>query len=132
MKKLTIAVALACTGLVGLSSSAWAEKPTEDLLYHCGCESSGDGTAEATSGLVWHEIIVSSNSKGHRKHLEEDEENCTYVDESQVTQDNFLQRGFNDVQDDGNEPALDGVDTCEDGVDCPTDGDSCELEPDLV
>lgn len=131
MKKLSLAISLACMGLVGVSGNVLADKPTEALLYHCGCEAFDEGDVGATSDLVWKEIIVSSKSKGHRRHLADDEENCTYEDEFYVTQDNFLTRGFNDLQDEGNDPALLGVDTCESGVDCPTAGDSCRFVPEV-
>jgi hypothetical protein len=125
MKKLLTIVWLAYVCLIGFTSTAWAVKPTEAVLFHCGCEASDEGTAEATSDLVWHEIIVSSNSNGHRKHMVNDEENCTYVDELSVTTDNYLFRDSNDKQDQANSPPLNGVDACEVGVSCPVDGTSC-------
>jgi len=128
MKKLLAIAPLACVGLIGLSASALADKPTEAVLFHCGCEATDEGTAEAASDLVWHEIIVNYKSNGHRKHLVDDEENCTYQDENYVTQDNYLFRDSNDKQDQNNSSPLNGVDLCEIGVDCPVDGDSCSQD----
>ncbi len=58
MKKLIIA--MACSSAIGLASSVMAAPPPKATILHCGCDDNG-------AGLVFQEISVSPNSKGHAK-----------------------------------------------------------------
>ena len=139
MKNLLVVVALVCMCLIGFSGTAWADKPTEAVVYHCGCEVTDDGLVTADADLVWKGLIVSSNSKGHRKHQEDDVETCTFDDDIGPTFDDIT-RGFDDCQDESNDPSLSGVSDCDDpanGGDFATEGvdfyvgDLCDISQQL-
>jgi hypothetical protein len=103
-----------------ISFTAIAAKPTEALIYHCGCEYS----EEAGSELLWGSLIVNSKSRGHRSHEAGDVETCTYVDQNFIEQETELVRGFDDCEEGD---LLTGVATCdtEGATQTPIVGESC-------
>ena len=95
------------------------EKPqhAKAALMHCGCNS--DGT-----GLEWNYLVVSSKSKGHRKHQAGDIVECYVPDVDEDVLEGTYTRDDKDCTID--EGTLLEVDQC--GSPVPMAGESCGSE----
>ena len=113
MKKFSLILMMVCMGLIGFSSTAWAVKPTETLIAHCGCNFDGDA-------MEWQIITVNPKSRGHQNHEVDDTEECRDPDGLNPV---FLDRDFDDCELLGQLPGLEACaevyqqdDSCGDSV----------------
>lgn len=115
--------------LVCISTSAVAAKPTEAMIYHCGCVANNEFSEEASADLRWSLLVVHAKSKGHQNHALGDTETCFFEDDI-AQQEVELARGFDDCEVDD---LLEGVATCdtEGATQTPVAGESCEVSESL-
>ena len=117
MKK-TLTLGLALTALAVSSTTAIAGGNTTSLL-HCGCTDTGDA-------MMYHEISVSGNSKGHQNHTAASTDSCLtgYDTEGYGIYADFVRTGDDCTL----EGELEGLIACADFDSSPIAGDICGVE----